>query len=129
MLMGHKPATCIDKMLVQLRKILGVTARLSPSFVLLLRILVAYAIAGPDYIFAVIPAQSAWLGQPQSLLKQILCRLLGLPKQVPNALLYTPPRASGYGLVALSPHFQVKHISTWLTNVNSRNALTRETRR
>ena len=127
MLMGHKPTTCIDKMLVRLRKILGVTARLNPSFVLLPRILVAYAIAGLDYIFAVIPAQSAWLGQPQSLLKQILCRLVGLPKQVPNALLYTPLKAGGFGLEALYPHFQVKHTSTWLTNLNNRNALTRET--
>ena len=46
MLMGHKPAVCLDKLCVRPQKIHATTTRLGPSFVLLLRVLIAYAIVG-----------------------------------------------------------------------------------
>ena len=45
MVTGHKPTVCIDKLCVRLQKIHATTMKLGPSFVLLLRILIVYAIA------------------------------------------------------------------------------------
>ena len=111
-LMGHKPAVCIDKLCVTLQKIHATTMRLGPSFVLLLRILIAYVIAGPDYVVAVVPVQLAWVCKAQNLIKRVACAALKLPPKVPKALIYTPLSGRGFGLPTLYLRFQMKFLLT-----------------
>ena len=111
---------CIDKLCVKLQKIRATTMRLGPSFVLLLQILIAYAIAGPDYIFAVVPVQLAWVCKLQNLINRLACEALKLPPKVPKALIYTPLSGCGFGLPTLYPRFLMKFLLTWFQLLNSR---------
>ena len=65
----------------------GTLARLQPSLVLVLRILITYTLSVVDYLFSATPVQAEWVQPQQIQIKRIVCKALCFPVPTPNKML------------------------------------------
>ncbi len=81
----------------RLRLILSGAARLQPSYILALRIVVAFAISKLDFIHDSVPPVQSRLLPIQRAADAVLSSALRIPKSTPKAFLHAPLRSGGFG--------------------------------
>ena len=79
MVMGEDTSATTAAMEEKLTKLRPALWRTRPSYVLTVRVVLAFAVAGADYVYDVVPVGPKSLQTLQSLVDTILCGAIRLP--------------------------------------------------
>ena len=124
---GEIPKESLLKFTKRLSILQGTLARLQPSLILILRILVTYTLSVVDYVLSAIPVQAEWV-QPQRIqIKRIVCKALCIPIRTPNKMLWASLDHMGFAVPHVFTRLQCQYIKGLFLACNSRSTYTRET--
>ena len=121
------PKEPLLKFIKRLSILQGTLARLQPSFVLILRILIAYTPSVVDYVFLAIPMQAEWVQSQQIQIKRMVCKALCIPIRTPNKMLWAGLDHMGFAVPHVFTRPQCQYIKGLFLACNSRSTYTRET--
>ena len=127
LLMGHSPTEALQKTSQRVQKIIFSLYRSHPTYILLLRILLAFAISKLDYVYdsvTPVPDDPA-LKSIQQQVKKATTLALHLPPAFPNKILHLHPHDTGFGMPSIIPRLSVRNAFTMFNTLNSRNHLVR----
>ena len=124
---GETPKEPLLKFAKRLSILQGTLARLQPSFVLIMRILITYTLSVVDYVFSAIPVQEDWVQSQQIQIKRIACKALCIPIRTPNKMLWASMDHMGFGVPHVYTRLQCQYIRGLFIACNSRSTYTRET--
>lgn len=98
LLMGEHPTAAATKVLARLRAVQRGVHQLSPSYILVLRVVLLYAIAAMDPIYDAIPPDATRLKELQLVIDRTLCLSLRVPSNIPKVYLRAPLGSGGFGV-------------------------------
>ena len=104
---SEAPIDKLRRMEQQLYRILRALRSLRPSWILLLRMVIAY-LSCAGFVFEAIAVLPTWVSHTQRLLKQVAAAALSLPLRVPNAALYGTLASLGFGLPDVLSRFRLR---------------------
>ena len=110
---------------IRMKRILQVFTRHRPSFLLVLRCILAYCVYKLDYLHDSVPSRQAALQPLQRQMHRIIRSTLCLPQWLPVAALQAPLDHLGLGVPHLHRRGQLGLIRTFLATLNSRNSIMR----
>jgi hypothetical protein len=129
LVMHEPPRANINAALARLKLVFAGVLRLRPTYILALRVVLAYAVSKLDYVYDAIPPSHPRLDVVQHSVDRVLTCALRLPRNVPRALLYAPLAVGGYGVPHLTSRFRLRFVAGIMRALNSRNALVRTSTR
>ena len=94
---GEQLTPQITKAEASLAKFERALYQLRPTYVLVLRIVLAYVVSALDYVYDAMPPCPTHLRHTQRAVDRILTRALRVPRNVPRALLWMPVASGGLG--------------------------------
>lgn len=98
LLMGEHPRDAVAKALGRLHAVQRGVCRLRPSFILVLRVVLLYAIAALDFVYDAVPPDAASLRMVQLAVDKALCASLRVPCTLPKTYLRAPLESGGFGV-------------------------------
>ena len=104
----------------------GTLTCLQPSFVLILRILITYALSVVDYVFSAIPRQAEWVQPQQIQIKRTVYKALRIPVRTANKMLWAGLDHMGFAVPHVFSGLQCQYIKGLFLACNRRSTYTRE---
>ena len=123
LLMGALPLEAAAKSIKRLDIVAHAFRRLSPPFILALRIVLGFGVARLDYVFDAMPVAPDRLRESQRAVDNALLASLQLPRSAARALLYTPLPGGGFGFPHLADRSAVRFVSGLLRLLDCRSVL------
>ena len=125
LVMGDVPSDRIKSAEQKMFKIAAGLRRSHPSYLLVLRVVLAFAVAKVDYVFDATPATQA-IKPLQSQIWKVIARALQVPATFPRAILQLHVDDGGFGAPLLEARFAARFLACFLRALNCRNACTRD---
>ena len=100
---------------------------LRPSWILVLRMVVAYSLSCAYFVFEAVAVMPAWVLQTRHVLRHVAVGTLSLPLRVPNVALYGTIASLGLGLPDVLSRFRLRQVRWLSLALNRQHALASET--
>ena len=123
LLTGAFPSEAAAKSVQRLGIVTHAFRRLSPPFILALRIVLGFGVARLDYVFDAMPVAADRLRESQRAVDNALLTSLQLPRSAARALLYTPLPSGGFGFPHLADRAAVRFVCGLLRLLDCRSVL------
>ena len=97
LVMGEPTRLVLQAVVQRLATLGAAVLRLRPSYILVLRLIIAFAVLKLDYICAAAPPSGVQLCDCQRLIDSTVTTVLGLPMSMPYTPLRSPLASGGFG--------------------------------
>ena len=125
MVMGEDTSATTAALEEKLAKLRPALWRTRPSYVLAVRVVVAFAVSRAEYVYDVVPMGSKPFQKSQSQVDTILRDAIRLPQGYPRRVLWGSLASMGLGGPNLAARFAVRQVAVLLCAVNSRSVYVR----
>ena len=126
MVMGEDASATKAALEEKLAKLRLARWRTRPSYVLAVRVVLAFAVSRAEYVYDVVPVGSKSLQKSQSQVDTILRDAIRLPQGYPRRVLWGSLASMGLGGPNLAVRFAVRRVAVLLRAVNSRSMYVRQ---